>query len=304
MKYFSMFFLLCHLLVGMAEESVPSQELSDLLAAEKRMKETSSEDLLAAQKYAEEKVAKRLARDQELEIFTKGARMLVANNDLPAANQLRDDLVGRWHLDVYMTNKKLYILLQEFSNIKNDIIKSELLRSVVKEILGRPKLAPVPNQVLAIRFLTTNLETFPVEGLDKLQRESNKVFVQCVSQWAAEILPDDQIPKSVSFNLVPAGGNYPAGVSPESIKEPDIRADYEKMLAEEERKNVMRRVQWQIDHSAKLHFPKIFQYINELNKNNPKVKREIFDQIDAIVIPEKECKMWLMKTLATAFGYK
>lgn len=304
MKYSSIFFLLCHLLVGTAEESVRSQELSDLLAVEKKMKETSSEDLLAAQKYAEEKVAKRLAREQELEIFTKGVRLLVANNDLSAANQLRDDLVGRWHLDVYMTNKKLCILLQEFSNIKNDIIKSELVRSVVREILDRQKLAPVPNQVLAIRFLMTNLETFPAEGLDKLQRETNKLFLQCVSQWASEILPDEKIPKSVSFNLVPAGGNYPAGVSPESIKEPDIRAGYEKMLAEEERKNLIRRAQWQNDHSAKLHFTKIFQYISELNKNNLKVKRDIFDQIEAIAIPEKECKMWLMKTLATAFGYK
>ena len=80
--------------------------------------------------------------------------------------------------------------------------------------------------------------------------------------------------------------------------------DYEKRIAEEKKKNLIQKNQWQIQHAAKLYFPIIFRYINELNKDSPKNKREVFDQIDAIAMPEKECKMWLMKTLATAFGYK
>ena len=273
MKYFSIIFLLIHLLVVTAEESIPSRELLELLASEKLAAQNEAQgsilsgELLADQKkFADEIAVKKQLIERELETFAKSTRILVDNNDILAANQLGDALIRGWHLDVYMTNKKLFVLLREFSNIKDEITKGELLRLVIRGILDKPELAPIPSQILATNWLTTNLDNFPVKGLGKLREESNKIFIQCVIQWAAKILTDDQIPKSVTSNLFP-GGDYPAGVSPGDIKEPDIRADYERRIAEENKKNLIQKNQWQIQHAAKLYFPGIFLYINELNKD-------------------------------------
>jgi hypothetical protein len=306
MNYLSVFFLLCHLLVVTAQESAPSNELLEMLAAEKKKAQESIPSKEVDQKFREEADAKADAKrqviEQELEIVAKAARILIANNNLPAANQLRDTLIRGWHLDVYMTNKKLYVLLQEFSRVKDEVIRNELVRSVIKGILDHPELATVLDQILATKWLIIDLATYPVERLDKLREESNEIFVQCVSQWSAKIIPDDQIPKPGSINFSP-GGDYDAGISPEAIKEPDVRANYEMKRAEAGINSSIRSTQGQIDYAGKSRFPLIFIYINELNKDDPKAKRAVFDQIDAIAVSEKKTKVWLMNALAKAFGY-
>lgn len=251
----------------------------------------------------EVRTAQREAEEKALTVFDKRLQVAVSAKDVPSIQALRDEIIAAWDSDPRLSVKKLHLILRDCSRsslFDDDIERHELLRAVVKTMLDQPK-TPIPDQITATSFLRTSTKDFPTKGRDALRDDSNALIVQCVRQWAAQVIPKDQLPTSVSANLYP-GGDYPAGVAPSAIKEPEIRADYERRLDIEKRKHETLKSQSQMENASRLHFPIIFDYLNEVNEPQPLIKKEIFDQMSMLALPAEQ-KAWLLKILTEAFRF-
>jgi hypothetical protein len=68
------------------------------------------------------------------------------------------------------------------------------------------------------------------EKLQQSRRANMRLYLRVFPRFAKEIIPDFDFKDVPSLNLSPPGGGYPSGVAPESIKEPEIRKQYEAAL--------------------------------------------------------------------------
>jgi hypothetical protein len=244
------------------------------------------------------------SEEKEIEQFTERTKKIVTEKGLPGAYQLRDETIMEWGGNSKMTFKKLYVILGVCSkrDAINDVMKrNALLLSIIRNILDQGQAVPFSDHILAVGYLRTNTDEFPIEGIDEYRKESNALFIASINQWAVQIIPKEQLPKSVTTNIYP-GGTYPAGVSPEFIKEPEIRARYELAIAEERRKHAVLKSQSTMDNSVKLYYPLIFRHMSQLNAKTPDIKRDVYNMAIKIPMPDEQ-KEWLKINLTSAFNY-
>lgn len=91
-----------------------------------------------------------------------------------------------------------------------------------------------------------HIEKLNGEALSKARSAKAKLLLRTWKEIRSAIDPKFDFNDLPMINMAPPGGNYDSGIAPEDIKEPDVRAAYEKALADNEKKADARSVQGEL----------------------------------------------------------
>ncbi len=176
-------------------------------------------------------------------------------------------------------------------NFKNNRQAEILQRLAVKTVVDFDNQLPVSLRVQLVRHIQLDHEyrREKLRGAEwaTVRRDHLVLWLKAFEQL------DKGIDRRFDFedrpykNLAPPGNNYPSGVSPESIKEPEIREQYVKLLKANAEKNERYMIQGELRSLEKAYLRELELNVVRAYSFEPISVEEIREKFDAFAVPKE-----------------
>jgi hypothetical protein len=153
-----------------------------------------------------------------------------------------------------------------------------------------------PIFVFLLIFFLPNSDSQKLTGIRQLVVSNWLEYCEVLSEFFDPEFRFEELP----FANIAAGDRYSAGVAPESIKEPEIRKDYEERLA----KNAQYALEFRFQHKLKNLLPQTLEESREFfikaYSHIPRADEELVELLEQYQYPEAE-KIKILKALNIAY---